>query len=423
MGVVPSIYDSTAMHTAVASLLYDFCAPELTGNADLFPDAYILAWDNPANMHPSNQASGLLTGNNIPSRRDYENFVRSLAEEPFLLEQFFLETKSGEIELAISTKSSRFGFFFRQINDWPPSTAQLESKQALAKICVTHILKLLPYIGDNLKEEDAIDVLIPVMRLAKSMQTPNLIQLATKLSRHDFVLRGLGQSEEGGKMIQEWLYDANLIKDDVSALEKWTTYLSDKITKCSLNNRHNVGDVLDRWTQVKTLMQKLQEIEQNAKAFQEARTLHLVERAKAHEANAKLLDKESKKSGSSQVHSQQPDFSLGDQSIQDFLGSFHLPQLTSLSRVQECQQQMSGPETACILKDLARTFPCKTCCQSPHTKEVQSEQRDSSDASMRNALCPKRIGVDILGEHVGKWKIVFSAVFKENLGRVHDEGG
>ena len=367
-------------------------------------------------MAPRLALVDLLNSTERLTPHNIENAIRTLAEDSTELTRLS-DGEPENLEGIIVASNPQLSQIFRRIVEAGAHLLSSNQKKRIGRQILQLLVQCLPFVDRHLDNLAALQLILPAITLGLRSREPILVRLGSQDTFHARLLKLMCRSEQGGRLLSSWSNNSDLLPCTELQLARWCSITVDVVSACP-PNQHGMHDTVQRWKVIQATKQRLENIKEGADARQETQNLQHAHYMRTKSASLVALGEGQKKTGGSSEA--RPNI-LGpwDSELEDLLNVFSMKYPSSTRMLDTQLEGLSGKETLHVLCMLLKTFPCKTCC---NTVGTEPSLRHPEPSSANYAGPETKLSMDIFGESVGSWPVLFSSRFKRNLDSIDEKG-
>lgn len=362
-----------------------------------------------------NNLLALLESDEDLSTSFYENVVEAVTKYPQQISDLARNYNVDSIVLLLATRSTRLALVLDRVHAFQCQHPKSLTTMRCAAATTDLLVQITTSLHEILEIHALLDLLVPALRTCLVSPLPNLRKLARTISEPDKLLEHLVSHPDGAKIIKQWTISSNRSIEDAAALRAWTAKLAGLASSCP--GGHSVVREVQQWTSLQSLSQTLLELEHE----QSARSQSQLSSLEPPWSSMTLLGKDNKKEGLPKRTSSNVPFPSIANDVVSLLEDFELPIPASSRMLRIIIEALETEKTLTVLRDIARSFPCKLCSTMLHSSTTLPTKVGiaTNDHDVR---APSDLNLDILGKLIGEWKILLSIEALKNMQNISRSG-
>lgn len=364
----------------------------------------------------------LLESQEEPSRTAYESAIHEFRNNPHSIRKIILDDFKEPALLCLASRSHRLTQFFRELHvsqkEKPRNRtggrfasgqhhlSEPPTRDRMAEEITGFLSEILPAILDVIEIPQTIELLVSALENCLLASNSSLHKLASMIASQNSVLEHLAADEAGGKVVYGWVMLKIITTQDETTLETWTRRLADLVDTCL--TKHEIPDKIERCRKLNNLVRALCQSYTTLELESQMQFQEMARTAAFSSARMVPLDLKMKKSHVAGRQSlPNPPGIVLDEDLQSGLQSFSLMIPTTLGQLQKSIDTLRSETMILMLRDIAKTFPCKLC-KAALGIPVSERETMIMPRIQRELNSKYNLELDIFGTPIGDWKVLLS---------------
>lgn len=371
-------------------------------------------------MAPIRDVGDVLDSLDTPTRVDFACLVQRLHEKPGSLQHYFAGLSEEDVDLLLSARSDRISELFQVLQATNRSTTTRETRMVLAEAQINVVLSALPRLESLINGQQAIDMILPVLRFSLDVKSRQLSRLAFVLTEYKGLLKRMCADNAGGLLARQWLSYRDLFPCDRKVLRRWTEIVCQIVNECPAD-KHEMDEKIETWRKLSELQQGLLAVKEQIQNDTTTRSQHNSARLPGQGVPIKLT--ESNKGSIRLDHTEEkPQFPTISTELWNLHNLFSMRIPTCWSALTSNLDTLELQNTRSILEQFIASFPCKKCLTGCITDEANMRQSRPILGPSISHFSQKDTDYTIFGREVGRWTVLISTRAKRRLDAVTSAG-